>query len=855
MANLNYSEAKIEIIKRFEKKDSVFRKIVFWYDPDAKYQDDILSDMAHDESFSFRLLIMDKNEFAIKKTIEHDDIKSNFLIYIPREKPDNSENWLLDILMYSEEYSREAADLTMTSLGLKSTELKRVIEQHQKFFDAENRVRRLSSYGTINDGMRPWELKLAMICVLAKARTPSLESVLTELVFDLYSEKTGSHSLYTELKKYGLEEYLWDEIARLYNYDGDQKIDSLIKKFLFTAFLEQAPDLKDNEFKKLPTFYEQYIVPESGALDAKFFVDNIKQDKRYFFLQGKMAEELKISELLSSMDIIKLKEADVFELTDKEIIKKISDSLLNGSLDYDTFSRVIKKRENSIWYETHKYEYFILENIINLNKALLSFAPSGLSISDYIKRYVADWYLLDGYYRHIIAFFHKLEEPVEEMERLKNLSERIYEERFLNPLGKAFSDALKAEGNWQLKGLRLSKDFFHDIERKNYKKCFVIISDGLRFEIAEELLRRMKSDSVLKGNEELSFMISPLPSETRFGMASLLPHDNISYELGKVYVDGQKSVDTASRDAVLKNKKRSYAAIRYDDISKMTRDELRSYMSEKSLVYIYHNVLDNTGEHDESRVFDAAENAMGEILSLIKKLYNSLQISNFYVTSDHGFIYRDGDVKESQKYSDIVKTQPTEVTKRYVLTDDFTLKIPYTLEFILGDISDGKYKIITPYGYDLFKSPGGGLRYVHGGASLQETVVPVIHLMELRASSLKEDIRPVGVRLKSVKRKITNRSFTLEFEQYEKVDDRKQGLTCETYIVDEDGNKVSNTYRFVASSKSDDPDERRTSIRFNLMNIDFDRSKRYYLILKDAAQTGYIEREQFVINILNLRRL
>ena len=38
------------------------------------------------------------------------------------------------------------------------------------------------------------------------------------------------------------------------------------------------------------------------------------------------------------------------------------------------------------------------------------------------------------------------------------------------------------------------------------------------------------------------------------------------------------------------------------------------------------------------------------------------------------------------------------------------------------------------------------------------------------------------------------------------------------------------------------------------MNIEFDRSKRYYLILANAAnQDEYIEREQFTVDILQFK--
>lgn len=840
MASIDYQEARKEIIKMFGQKEASGRKVIFWYDPPANFKEDITSDSYE----CCKVLYCDKNEFAIKKTIEHDDPTSDYLIYIPSEKPADYENWLLDILMYSEEYYADTVALTMRRMNLTNTDLRRVIEWHSKFFDAESRTKKLSNYVTVNDDMKPSEFRMAIMCVLVKSASRSIESVLTELVFD-----DSEARKYTELKKYGFEEYLWDEICKYYNYEGDQRIETLIKKFMFTALLEQKA-----EFDTLPSFYDQYKIDGPGQMDAKFFVDKIKMDRRYEDLQQSIAADLKIEGLLVSRDVTCMQTADIFECIDTDIIKKIAESLVNGSLDYNTFERVISDRLNSMWYEKHQAEYAILGSVMAFFKKLDTPISTGMLATEYVQNYAESYYLVDTYYRRICANYNKLENPITELEELMRMVEVTYQSKFLDPLGKAFSDALKEQGNWEFPGLKMSRNFYHEVQNKNYKKCFVIISDGFRYEIGRELYEKIKIDSVLNGNEEIKYAISPLPSETRFGMAALLPHRIIEYANKLVTVDSLSTVDTDARDAVLKSKKESYAAIRYEKINKMSRQDLRNYMADKSLVYIYHNVMDDTGEHNESKVFDVAQTAVDEILTLIRKLYNNLQISNFYVTADHGFLYRRNDVEESQKYGNIVSLHEPDTSKRYIFTDNKNLEIPYTLEFALEDIGSGEFKVIAPYGYDLFKTQGGGLQYVHGGASLQEIVVPIVHIGELRAASNKEALTPVGVRLKSITRKITNRSFTLEFEQYEKVEDRKQAITCETYLVDEDGNKVSGEYRFVAASDSDDVDSRSTKIRFNLMNIEFDRSKRYYLILRNIAKPDeYIEREQFTIDILQFK--
>lgn len=53
----------------------------------------------------------------------------------------------------------------------------------------------------------------------------------------------------------------------------------------------------------------------------------------------------------------------------------------------------------------------------------------------------------------------------------------------------------------------------------------MIISDGLRYECAKELLSVLHSDP--KHQAEISFMLSSLPSNTRMGMSALLPHSEL----------------------------------------------------------------------------------------------------------------------------------------------------------------------------------------------------------------------------------------------------------------------------------------------------------------------------------------
>jgi len=836
MNNIGYIEAKKEILQIFSRHDQ--RVIVFWFDETKEFLEDIRSDKLDE----IKTIVYDNNEFYIKYKLEIEDTDSSYLLYFPCARLQDKENWLLDMLLYSEEYYADEIALTMRKLGLINPYLRKVVERYTKFFKSESRISDLRKLITISDTIPETDLLNGMLAVLVKSRFIKMEAILHELIFDV-----ELNVKYQEIQNFGLEEYLWNQITVLTNYSGVQKISSLVKQYMMTAFVKTA------NLSILPTLNKQYVIESShqAANDALLLVDNLKNDCRYRDLQTYIGNELRISELIQSRGIDDISKSDVFEALDVFIIRSILESLNNGSLDYDFFDTIItSNRINSIWYLDHKLEYELILHIVQLKKSLETQVLDNLQSEDYIKQYTESLYRIDLHYRHVIFLFGQLKDHDELLENLKLKINNSYD-RYLDVIGSFFSKSLEKKPSWDFFSETAIKQFYSELQRISFKKMFVIISDALRYEVASELLDKIKVDPILKGQVTLGKMIAPIPSITKLGMSSLLPNKVLLYG-ADVLVDGLSTNGLESRGKILQNRNASYAAISYQDLNSMNRNQLREYMKDKSLVYVYHNTIDNRGENEESKVFDATFEAIDEILSLIKKLYNNLQISNFVVTADHGFMYRDTKVDGSQKYSDIMRLKLQESSKRYLITNDDT-QIPYTLRFGLDYLGPNNPSVILPYSYDYFKTQGGGVQYVHGGASLQEIIVPLLKISELRSGTIRENIGPVGVRIKSINRTITQRSFTIDFEQFEKVAEKKIERKLITYFTDEKGKEVSGRYPFIANSDSDDLGLRVTRVRFTLNNIEFDRNRRYFLVLKDDSTQETLENAIYVIDILGFK--
>src|SRR5699024_1781266 len=134
---------------------------------------------------------------------------------------------------------------------------------------------------------------------------------------------------------------------------------------------------------------------------------------------------------------------------------------------------------------------------------------------------------------------------------------------------------------------------------------------------------------------------------------------------------------------------------------------------------------------------------------------------------------------------------PIDRGRRFILEenmDDVKGILPISTKYIFGEKS--KLKAIVPKGIIRYKIKGAGSNYVHGGAALQEIMVPVIKFKNIRKDEYKAT--KVEVKLTNILRKITNMETYLEFFQVDVVDDKKLPLKLKLYFADENGDKISN---------------------------------------------------------------
>jgi uncharacterized protein (TIGR02687 family) len=300
-------------------------------------------------------------------------------------------------------------------------------------------------------------------------------------------------------------------------------------------------------------------------------------------------------------------------------------------------------------------------------------------------------------------------------------------------------------------------------------------------------------------------------------MAALLPNNTLTLlddETGQALVDGQSASGTANRGKILSLTVPAATAIQAEDLMQMGRDDSRALVRDNEVIYVYHNLIDKTGDtrDTEERVFAAAEDTLQELIRIIKKLANA-NASNVLVTADHGFIYQNRVLEES----DFLVSEPVGDihyrNRRFVLGTGLHSNASFK-SFMPAQLGlEGTMEVQIPKSINRLRQKGSGSRFVHGGATLQEVVIPVLRINKKRQS----DVSRVEVEVISGAGKtITSGQVAVVLYQVQAVTDKLQGRNLRGGIYAQDGELISDRHELTFDLTSDNPREREIPVRFVL---------------------------------------
>jgi uncharacterized protein (TIGR02687 family) len=844
---MNLLEVKKILEKIFNKEpvEGKKRNIVFWYDDEGEFAQDI-DELKLDNAKILKLT--DNNSFYIKCLLEKEDTESNYLLYSPISKPMPRDNWLLDILKYSEEFSTDKAILIMRDFEVEDSSLRKVFKGYLKFFGNKERYKKFASFHI--DKFTKEKVDIAVLSALCRLPVADFEQVVKKVLIE---ELEGENKYLEAIENFGNIDAFWDLVEKRYGYNYEER--ALEKLIIMLLITHLSYTLEEG----MPTTWEEYVSPKRS--DAIVFISNFMShstDGKYYDLLADRAQEtLNVKGYLDKWDIDKYIECDTFRAFDEAIMDRIIGNLVEGIGEFDRYRKLINKRRISHWFGTYSNEYealYFANEFLEMEKRMDGVIKAE-SAHDLIDAYTKEYYLMDYFYRKFYFHYDRIADR-DLFEKLGERVENTYTHWYLNELSIKWSAAVQKEmfEDYSLAGIRQQKDFYQDFVSpfiRNNERVFVIISDALRYEAGKELLNLINKEA--RGMAEIEVMQGVIPSTTKFGMASLLPGKNfVVDEKGEITVDDLNIQGTENRGKILANYSKDALAIGYYDMVDMKRQDYKAAFEGRKLIYIYHNVIDAVGDKPltERNVFGAVEKAFKDLALLVKNLVNHVSATNIFITADHGFLYRRSPLTEVEKIGKH-NIESIGAGRRHMLAETDTElddALSISMKYLLG--KETSLKALVPKGVIRYRVQGGGANYVHGGVSLQEITVPVIKFKNIRKDKYKAT--KVQVKLTNISRKITNRITYLEFFQTELVDEKKIPLKLKLYFVDEEGNRISNENIIIADSRSKNPENRTYREKFTLRDMAYDKNKEYYLILEDEdeAVEKIYERIPFTIDLL-----
>ena len=307
------------------------------------------------------------------------------------------------------------------------------------------------------------------------------------------------------------------------------------------------------------------------------------------------------------------------------------------------------------------------------------------------------------------------------------------------------------------------------------QRLFVVISDALRYEAARDYAERLNSQASKGWMAEVDALLGVLPSYTQLGMAALLPGAQLGLNPvdGNALVDGQSASGTENRGKILKAYANGRAnAIQAEDFLNLpTSKEGADLVKEHDLIVVFHNRIDRIGDKrdTEADTCQAVEQTFEELDAILRKI-SSLKGSQVVITADHGFLFQQEPVDANDRAEFPAARELTFRNRRFALGSGIKTSAGQKV-FTAAELGlAGSWEAVFPLGLDRFPRSGSGSRFVHGGTSLQEVVVPVIRLKRER----KDESRAVEAELLRVPAKITTSRLSFGLFQLEAVEPRKR---------------------------------------------------------------------------------
>ena len=796
------------------------QRLVYWSDEPGTYRD-FIGDIEVPD-----VTIVDATgaELATKRLVLRDEPRKRFVVYRAGEEPVPTEDLIYDLRLRAVRFSCSEEGVWAEECGVPA-ELAGTLADHAVFFNRKERVTALAESTLPKETVT--ELELAMAAATLGIREGTTRDVARAMAKRLVTEVArGKDEGLRAVTAAGLADALWRTLRDELGYRVPDGSAPSPQDLAFRLVEGTLADLVEDKWQMTPA--------EASRVMGEFASSSRSTDVYEWLCSehGGAAFSL-VPEQARSYE--SLEAVEHVPQADQWMLMRLAKDATEGTLDRKVIEELAARRSGAPSAAPYARHYASLVALVRLSDALKrcqAEVPSATTMGELLDGYVTSWYLVDRHYRELRLNFGQVSQGRfgQSLEAAVAKVEARYDS-FLSDCAARWQEHLLDDGSWPNASLSSQADFFRDYvarkapEARLGHRIGVIVSDALRFECATDLAERINASKAKglagKSRAAVEARAGMVPSYTQLGMAALLPAGPMEIDpaTALVYKGGQPTAGTKARQALIAASVPGSLAFQADEMP----DDLANALADAPVVYVYHNVIDRVGDKQatERRTFRAVEDALAEIERIAARLLQA-GCGTVLVTSDHGFIYQDRDL-EPMDFADVdglallkgAEGVDSERTRRFVVSDVLP-NSPLLLEYTSSELSlDGGHLIGVPRGAMRLRLSGSGARFVHGGVSPQECVVPVVVIEQAKA---KAAAHQSGVSAFPVGRPvITGPSVTLDVYQEEPVGDLVTPAVVKVGAYAKDGRLLSpSEVTLELSSTSLSSDDRKVRVRIDL---------------------------------------
>lgn len=673
---------------------------------------------------------------------------------------------LMDVLVANMEYHSQDYAAFMQQHGLPDTDirLKRFIENNINVLQSDKMDRLFASYYA--DGSMNYEKMVRgfLSNYLGSQRILDWDNIIVKiLLFGRESEEQKRTDFFSKLRgnkdvKEVLNQRLIDIFGTSFDDNTTTKVGRIVQVFKYNAITQNLAIAEADNYKQNRITDSLALQQMNRILELAMSVE--KSAKALMELFDELGSDIHDNEIIRWYGI----EANYYFIPEG-LCLPIIQTLLEKKIESEPEIVISKVEELILKHSDNGHMTSVLDYamlVARLYEKALSLGSFTLNTPDeYIIRYDSDYYMIDQLYRLANEQYFKID-PTSPLyptvQTVKNKLDANYSKLCFR-INLEWTRCLKDAGGMNQVHLLRQQDFYEEKIKPIQKKVAVIVSDALRYEVAQELIGELAKSRHIA---TLKPALAMLPTETKYCKPSLLPHRHLKlYGKGEeqdMAVDDKLLDSTEKRSNHLQKYRDGAICVKFETVAEYNLDKNREIFKH-SLVYIFHDIIDKTSHKSTAKqLTQSCREAIIELAKMIPKIHASYNVTELYITSDHGFLFNDIEFAEKDKHQ--VKEEFLERSSRYYLThSDAPVQgiVKFPLEEVSGIENNGVF-VAVHEGTNRISAPSGDYMYTHGGASLQEIIIPIITSRQER----EDNKQPVGVMI--LDRKLSMQASRLRFK-------------------------------------------------------------------------------------------